>query len=222
VSFGLRGILNKLLTNSLQAPDNFILGKAYLFHERRSNRRLEMKKITVLILAFSVLTLPMNGVAKKDHGIDLIIQKTNGKRVRGELIAVKRNSLLLKESFSGADASVAVNDMETIVIVKKSKALQQGGVGFLAGGTAGLLAGFSVYYSSTFFGLLGEVESKGYHPRFSVPYGLIGAAVGTLIGVMTGAFAGQDEIIQIQGMPEVEIKKNMEELRKKARVPDFQ
>lgn len=181
-----------------------------------------MKKTTALILAVSVLSLPMSLMAKKSHGIDLRIQKTDGQQVKGELIAVKRNSLLLKESSSGADFSVLVSDMKTIVIIKKSKTLERGGLGFLAGGMAGFVAGFSVYYSSTFFGVLGEIESRGFHPKYSVPYGLIGATIGTLIGVMTGAFAGQDEIIQIQGTPEAEIKKELEKLRKKARVTEFQ
>ena len=126
------------------------------------------------------------------------------------------------ESSSGADVCILISDMKTIVIVKKSRTLERGGLGFLAGGTAGLVAGFGVYYSSTFFGLLGEIESRGFHPKFSIPYGLIGATIGALIGVLTGAFAGQDEIIQIQGMSELDIKKELEKLRKKARINEFQ
>ncbi len=180
-----------------------------------------MRKIIVLFLVFSVLSLSVNLMAKERRGADIMIQKKDGQQVKGELIAVKQTSLLLKESSSSADVTAVVSDMKTIIIVKKSKALEQGGLGLLVGGTTGAAAGGAYVYTINFFGIFGQFGSGDYSD-YALRYGLICGAIGALIGVMTGASVGKDEIIQIEGKPEAEIKKTMEDLRKKARVPDFQ
>ncbi|MGB6865507.1 MAG: hypothetical protein WBE11_07415 [Candidatus Aminicenantaceae bacterium] len=64
-------------------------------------------------------------------GAKVIIQKIDGQQFRGELIAVKQNSLLLKEYESGGDITVDVEDIAVIKIVKKSKALLGAGIGLL-------------------------------------------------------------------------------------------
>ena len=45
---------------------------------------------------------------RKERGIDLKIQKTDGQQVRSELNAVKQNSLLLMERGSGADVPLVL------------------------------------------------------------------------------------------------------------------
>jgi hypothetical protein len=70
-----------------------------------------MKKFTDLFLVFCILALSGNLFAKERKGADLIIQKKEGQQVRGELIAVKENSLLLLERESGADMPVDIGDV---------------------------------------------------------------------------------------------------------------
>ena len=65
-----------------------------------------MKKFVTLFLAFSILMLSVPLTAKERKGADLLIQKKDGAQVRGELIAMKENSLLLMERDSGADVTV--------------------------------------------------------------------------------------------------------------------
>ena len=50
-----------------------------------------MRKTISLFLMFSVLSLSVPLTAKERKGADLIVQKTGGQQVRGELIAVKEN-----------------------------------------------------------------------------------------------------------------------------------
>jgi hypothetical protein len=50
----------------------------------------------------------------------LVIQKRNGEQIIGELIAVKKNGLLL--NISGMDGEVEINDIRQIKIEKKSQA----------------------------------------------------------------------------------------------------
>ena len=60
---------------------------------------------------------------------------------RGELIAVKQNSLLLLERELGADVTVDVDDIIIISIVKKSKVFKGIATGFFIGGGVGAVIG---------------------------------------------------------------------------------
>lgn len=78
------------------------------------------KKFIALFLVFSILAISSNLYAKARRGANLLIQKTDGQQVGGELIAVKQNSLLLKDSKSGADVSVDIGDVKVITILRFS------------------------------------------------------------------------------------------------------
>jgi hypothetical protein len=170
-----------------------------------------MKKLISLYLVFSILCLYGNLYANERLGANLVIQKTDGQQINGELIAVKENSLLIKEHDSGADGTAIVGEIKIITIVKKSKrgkgALYGFGLGAIGGGLAG--------------GLLVEPEesTRVNNALFGVIW--IGA-LGALTGLIVGGFLGKDKTIQIEGKSEAEIKEVLEELRKKARVPNFQ
>lgn len=47
-------------------------------------------------------------------------------------------------------------------------------------------------------------------------------AFGALTGLISGGFLGKDKTIALEGKSDAEIKRILEELRKKARIPDFQ
>lgn len=183
-----------------------------------------MRKIIALFLVFSFLSLSVNLMARERRGADIMIQKKDGQHVKGELIAVKQNSLLLKEHDSGADVTLAVREIKTITIVKKSKTLKQGGMGLLIGGAAGVATCTFLLYMGSFMGIAWEdIEGTEIFINYALPYGLLGGCtIGALIGVITGASAGKDKTIQIEGKSEAEIRKILEDLRKKARVPNFQ
>jgi len=172
-----------------------------------------MKKFVSLFLIFSLLALSGNLIAKERRGAELIVQETDGTQVRGELIAVKENSLLLMERYSGADVSVDIKDVGVITIVKKSKILQGASIGAFVGFTCG-----AVYVLST--------QSTQYwwnnRVTYATLYGVIGACIGALFGGIPGSIAGIDKTIQIEGESDSEIKEALEYLRKKARVRNFQ
>jgi len=145
-------------------------------------------------------------------GINIVIQKEDGQQVRGELISVKQNSLLLKQAESGVDVSVDVRKIEVIKIKRK--------LGVLLGASLGFIIGVG----------LGYVVSKAIEPGgtgFQIDYEYvgvpIGAVAGLLLGVVIGLKApGKDKTIRLEGKSDLEIKWILNELRPKARVPDFQ
>lgn len=159
-----------------------------------------MKKFISLFLVVSVLTLSIPLTAKERRGADLIVQKTDGTQVRGELIAVKQTSLLLLERDSGADVTVEIEDIRVITIVKKSRT-----------GKFALLIGASL-------GLIGSITSIWDEEYGFVEPFVMGAIFGALIGVIVGAIAGIDKTIQIEGKSDSEIQEILEKLYKKARV----
>ena len=178
-----------------------------------------MKKFIALFLVFSIIGLYGNLYAKERRGANVEIFKTKPKMegtpwetpdIKGELIAVKESSLLLLDSASGADVSIDIGDIKVIKIVRESKVGKGVGIGLLVGGGIGA-AQFIAADKSGMFGGMGEM--------------MIGGALvllGVVFGAFTGAAAGQDITIQIEGKSDTEIKEILEDLRKKARVPDFQ
>jgi hypothetical protein len=169
-----------------------------------------MKKAMALFLVFSLLALSGNLYAEK-KGAELVITKKDGLPVGGELIAVKKNSLVLLDSYSDTDVSVDVENIRFIKILKKSKVLLGIGLGLLLGGGLG-----SLYGTST------DTYDSDLRPLAFIVYGGGGAALGALVGGFLCASAGKDETIQIEGKSDPEIKEILEKLNKKARIKNYQ
>lgn len=171
----------------------------------------KMGKITSLWVVFSLLGLSGNLMAGEKRGATVVVQKKDGAQEKGELIAVKQNSILLLGSSSGADVSIDVPDIKTIGILKKSRAGAGFGYGFLIGGAAG--AGIGLICS----------RGTGWIKFPRIDYVLIiGAGLGLaggLIGVMVSG--PSEQTIQIEGKGEPEVQYELRALKPKARIPDY-
>jgi len=179
-----------------------------------------MKKIIAMFLAFSLSTFSLNLFAKERKGAELVVELRDGQQVRGELITIKKDALLLLNP-EGADIGVNIDDIREIKVLKKSKALLGVGFGFLVGGSSGVLIGLA----------MGDTEqSEGFDPTMfwetaefkALLFGLLGGMLGAVIGGTIGASAGASETIQLEGKSEAEIKEILVDLHKKARVRDYQ
>jgi hypothetical protein len=191
---------------------------------------LKSKKFISLFLAFSLVMLSVHLYAKERRGAELIIQRIGDQvrqvkktrlegtpwetsvitGIRGELIAVKQNSLLLLDT-EGKDVSIDIEDIKVIRIVKKSKVLLGVGLGMVVGGGGGalisIISGWSVY--------------EGGEGMAAVLSGGVGAIAGLLIGGTIGTAVGKDKTIRIEGKSDSEIQDVMDKLRKKARIRDY-
>jgi hypothetical protein len=171
------------------------------------------KKLINLFLVISLLIFSMTLTAKERRGSEVVVHFKDGQQVRGELIAVKQNSLLLKESEKGTDVSVEVSEIKVIIIVKKSKAV----TGAIVGGVVGVIGGVALGYASE-YSEYGEIA----HPSTLVKAGLFLGAVCAIAGMLVGIPLGIDQTVQIEGKTDPDINKLLEDLRKKARVTEFQ
>jgi len=169
------------------------------------------KKFIALFLAFSLVMLSANLYAKERRGAKLLITKKDGQQIKGELITVKPNSLLLL-SITGRDMSVDIAEIRTIKVVKKSKMLTGAWIGIVVGGGIGAVCG----------SLDSTSEGMGMSKSGTIPLlGAFGAVVGLLAGGIVGAVKGTDKIIQIEEMADSETYEALDKLRKKARIRNY-
>jgi hypothetical protein len=179
-----------------------------------------MKKAASWFLISIILLLSGNMFAKERKGAELIIQKTDGTQVRGELIAVKENSILLLEWELGADVSVVINETSTIKIVKKQNTAMWGGIGSLFGLITGAAIGSSISIEKrAFMGADITEVNRAYNTLMGM---VAGGVLGFAAGALTGAATGTDKTIRIEGRSETEIQEILEQLRKKARIKNYQ
>jgi hypothetical protein len=180
-----------------------------------------MRKFISLLLAVSFMGINcatyqrgegINLEPGQKPGANVEIYKTKSKMegtswetpdIKGELIAVKENSLLLLDS-RGVDSSVDINELYAIRIAKKSKALIGFCIGFVAPAASWAAMGANI--------------DDGLYALYSVIIGFPSAVLGAIIG----GRLSRDNIYLIAGKSDEEIKEILEDLRKKARVPDFQ
>ena len=168
------------------------------------------KPVLYAFLFFFVLLTSLDAGTKR--GAEIVVQKSDGNQIHGELIAVKKTSLLLLERDSGADVSVDVKEVEIVHVLKGPKTGLGAISGLLVGGVVGVAA-------------TGKSKDCGQCPSSSTR-NIIGGAlvggVGALIGALIGASSGRgNEIIILKGLPQEEIDRKMEEMRTKARIKNL-
>ncbi len=178
---------------------------------------LKGKKFTALFLVFCLVALSGNLTAQVKKGAQLTVEKIDGQEVLGELITVKKDSLLLLNEETDSDITIQITDVKTITIRKKSMMLELGLLGALAGGAAQ--------------GMIQKTDKKTTHAvggdddqtisQTSTSMVLYGAIAGGA-GLLLGTVIGMNKKIQIQGKSEAEIQQALEKLSKKAQVPYFQ
>lgn len=170
------------------------------------------ERLIALILVFSLVALSGNVMAAERKGVRLVIQKTDGQEVIGELITVKRDALLILDAETKTDTTVNLNIIDVIKVDNKNLMFELGVGGFLLAGATRLSL-----HSALERDLEGE-EATEHQVQSVWKWGAIGAGV----GVLAGAVFGLDKLIPIQGESEANIQSALEKLSKKARVKGIQ
>ncbi len=178
------------------------------------------KKFISLFLAFSLMAISCTTMTTQRHkgfefskeqkqGAVVKIQKKDGNQIKGELIAVKQNSLLLLDA-EGKDTSIDITDIR-VIWIKKSK-IEKGAVN-------GALWGAAI--PAALFGIMGLTFSGGFELSQWITVVGGAAALGAFFGAAIGIGAGTDKTILLEGMSDTEIQEAMDKLRKKARIRDY-
>lgn len=138
------------------------------------------------VTAAALLILSSLSAAGERQGATVTIAK-KGSMLTGELLAVKKTALVVMPEGSASliEESVALQDISSVIVVRKSKATKGLALGLLIGGAAGAAVG----------GAAGS-DPPGW---FSMTAGQKAAALGILcgltgmaVGAVAGAMSGMD------------------------------
>lgn len=145
-----------------------------------------IKKIIPVALVLAVfLAIPAGDLCAKTRtkGAEVVVQRTDGTFIAGELLAVQGRTLVVSDRVSARDVTIGLEDVRAIRIVKESKVLKKAALGFLY---AGLPVGA--------LGFIGGGSIKDRIPAIAV-FGAAGALYAGLRAVAKGA----DETAILEG-----------------------
>jgi len=174
------------------------------------------KKFISLFLVFSLLTI---NCFPKRRGINLNVTRTDGQPIKGELITVKENSLLLLEKEAGVDVSINISDVKIITVKGPTTGLKLAAP-FLAA-VGGAMLGLFVWWLASVGGLAYIMAGKEEQKKDQKKAARYGALIFGSLGLVAAITAATDKTIQIEGMTDSEIQETLKKLRKKARIRDY-
>lgn len=166
--------------------------------------------LMILALVGCVLVSPGFSLAKEKPGAMLRLEREGGRIVRGELLEVEGESLVILDNENMAKSSQNIRELRRIVIEKKSSFLKGMGLGLLVGGgggaALGLLSGDDErgWFSFT----AGEKALMG-----GIGFGLLGALAGGILGGLSSA----DESIDLTALSDYQKKMVLNKLATKSR-----
>jgi len=183
------------------------------------NIKRELGGRTWGILAMGVICLlalsPGLHAAGRASGAKVVVVAGQGSEwIKGELIGVRSDAVVLATE-GGETRTIAIKDISSVQILRKSAALEGVLFGSLIGGGVGIALRPKVKDETNplelIFSPLGAVVSMG-----------AGIAVGALAGGITGSALGKDKVYDLKAMSAAEVGKFTAKLRKMARVKNYQ
>ena len=165
------------------------------------------------IMVGSLIGLAMAhpGLAGEGRSGARVLIKAGGAIQKGELVGVRQDGLVIisEQQIS----TVPIADIESVRIVHKASKLLAGWAGSFLGGAASIPIARAVADNTS--GDWGDAIGAGS----AVLLG--GAVVGAVAGVLLADGLAKDEVFVFKGRPVDEIAKNLEQLRKQARIQDY-
>jgi len=170
-----------------------------------------VKKVTAKLIAsaliISFLVLPAGLSAKERRGAELVVTRLDGSQLSGELIAVKRDSLLLLSN--GRDESIDLPEIESVRLARKSRSGKGALYGFAYGAGSGAILGL----------ILPTPIFEEDKALAMLAFGACLGAIGALSGLIVGSVVGLDSSFTVAGKSEEVVNKYWDKLRAHARVP---
>lgn len=167
-----------------------------------------------VIAALAVLLLIVSIPARAGRRGGKVVVETGLSHVpiKGELIAVKSDSLLILDDL-GADTSVQLAYVRSVRVVRSSK----GGIGAMLGLVVGAAGGyFGGYSAAVASGACPDCEA----PLSGYGLGILGGLVGLGAGAVIGSAAGRDIEIPLGGLSKPEMTVQLKKLRRYARIAE--
>jgi hypothetical protein len=164
-----------------------------------------MRKVGFLFCVLCLIALRGDLAAEERQGADAVIAKKDGQAVKGELVAVKEDSLLLLGQSSKTEISVSISEINSIKVKTRT------------GGSHVLIIGSAMALGGIAGGVAAHSVPFNDHPGKG---GAIGVAAGLGAGLIIDFLIKSSETYKIEGLSPEALKTVLGKLRLKARVPD--
>lgn len=162
------------------------------------------KRIIATALAVLLIGVPGAAMGQRDHGAELVVTLKNGETVKGELLAVKPDRLLILKRAPEEGTTVDVAEISTVRIVRKSRTI--------LGGVAGLVAGAG--FGAIWFPSAGRGDDTGANTLIGM---VLFGAPATALGLVIGTAMGFDPVMVFEGRSEDDVQRSLAKLNGKAR-----
>ena len=169
----------------------------------------QCKFLMIFAIAVSLVMAPAALSAKEKPGANLVITKTDGTQVAGELISVKREFISVMAGGSGVN--VDLKEIGVIKVKQKSK-VGKAATGFLIG----LISGSFIGYVAT-GGMSRLTGNGGGIVDLRGNGAIIGAPLVGIIGLAAGIDAASGKTIKLEGAPINNTEEILSKLDKQAR-----
>jgi hypothetical protein len=162
----------------------------------KNKRFIATTLVFVLVMALAGLSLP----AKERRGSTVVVTLIDGSLIKGELLAVKHDFLLVYNHDAGQGKILDLQQVAKVKVLKKSKL----GLGLLIG--LGVAVGMSVI-----------IQSKTNEYPFVLTFIGIGSLTALIGGLIGAAITGIDKKISLTGVSAQNILFDLEQLKRYAR-----
>ncbi len=171
----------------------------------------------IAFILFGLMVLGSISWATERQGAQVVVTLKSGGKITGELLAVKKDFLVLSADGSGMvrDESIAVQDVREVKVIRRSKAGTSMLIGLLAGAGTGAVIGYSDGNDEPgFFSFTARQKAA----IMAVGAGLTGLLVGAIVAGANGA----DISFRLDNGPKYKVHSALVELSRHARVPELQ
>jgi hypothetical protein len=150
--------------------------------------------------------------AKARHGATVRLGLKNGIQARGELLAVRKEALIVRD-LSGPETSYEVGEIASVTVVGKTKRFPAGFVGFALGAAAGYALGANPR---------GWPHEDDFRVLNGVGKGILLGAFGAIVGTIAtaGRDRGRETVYPIEGLSDEQVRVTLARLRGFAKVLD--
>lgn len=163
------------------------------------------KKIVVVALIFVMFIALAHQpllAAKERRGATVVVTMADGRLIKGELLAVKSDALLIYDHDAGRGENLDLQQVIRVKLFRKSKALQGLAIGFGVGLAMGVLIPHEHYNDVVFHGLL---------PTYT-----------SFVGAIIGIFSCLPKNFSLAGASPLVKQSKLEWLGQYAREQDFE
>lgn len=153
-------------------------------------------------LAGFLLFQPAPLAAGGRQGTKVVVTQRDGTKTAGELISVSQDALVVLAK-PWEDKTLAVSDIRSVRIIRRSRALALGLIGLAGGATVGFVAATR--------------DPEERDPNLTMSWTLATGATLGAFGALVGTGLGLDKVLRFDGKPPATVEKYLNKLRPRSR-----